>query len=112
VDKHTRGAYSEAIVAAWMVRQKFIVYTMEFRATGPIDLVCLHPASGEWLLLDVKSDSKRAFGGRTTPTRIHRVRTSVQKKLGVHFAYVQRDAQIGFAPRLPQRLKGLIDDDI
>ena len=105
MDKHTRGAYSEAVVAAWMVRHGWIVYTMEFRATGPIDLVCLHPGSGSWLLLDVKSDAKRAFGGRTTPTRIHRVRTSVQKKLGVHFAYVEKNAKIGFAPALPDEVQ-------
>jgi len=105
VDKHARGAYSEAVVAAWMVRHGWIVYTMQFRATGPIDLVCLHPASGTWLLLDVKSDAKRAHGGRPTATRIHRVRSSVQKKLGVHFAYVERDAQIKFAPALSDEVQ-------
>jgi len=78
---------------------------MQFRATGPIDLVCLHPASGTWLLLDVKSDAKRAHGGRPTATRIHRVRSSVQKKLGVHFAYVERDAQIKFAPALSDEVQ-------
>jgi Holliday junction resolvase-like predicted endonuclease len=102
VDRHQRGALSEAVVATYMIEHGWLVYTMEFRATGPIDLVCLHPGLQTWLFLDVKSDKQRMIKHRRTVSRIHRVRSPLQKALGVHTVYVTRAGKLSFSPRLPE----------
>ena len=102
MDRHQRGALSEAVVATYMIEHGWLVYTMEFRATGPIDLVCLHPGLQTWVYLDVKSDKQRTIKDRRSPSRINRVRSYLQKSLGVHTVYVTRAGKLSFSPRLPE----------
>ena len=108
---HQRGAISEATLALHMIQRDFTVYMPVFRATSPIDLICIHNETQDVVYLDSKSDKQRIIKGRATPSRIHRVRTQAQKKLGVHIAYVTRRGTISFSPRLPKHLKDLMDVD-
>jgi hypothetical protein len=52
----------------------------------------------------VKSASKRSVANRPNPYRISRVRSDMQKALGVHFCYVEKDGSLLFIPKLPEPL--------
>lgn len=111
-DRHQRGAISESTLALYMMQRNFTVYTPVFRASSPIDLICIHNDTQDVVYLDSKSDKQRVIKGRKTPSRIHRVRTKTQIKLGVYIAYVTRRGTVGFSPRLPKHLKELMDADL
>ena len=108
---HQRGAISEATLALHMIQKDFTVYVPAFRAPSPIDLICIHNDTQDVVYLDSKSDKQRIVKGRANPSRIHRVRTQAQKKLGVYIAYVTRRGAISFSPKLPKHLKDLMDVD-
>jgi len=110
-DRHQRGAISEATLALHMIQKDFTVYVPVFRASSPIDLICIHNETQDVVYLDSKSDAQRVNKGRKTPSRINRVRTQAQKKLGVYIAYVTRRGDVAFSPRLPKHLKDLMDVD-
>jgi len=94
-----------------MMQRHFTVYVPVFRASSPIDLICVHNGTQDVVYLDSKSDSHRVTKGRKTPLRINRVRTKTQIKLGVYIAYVTRRGDVAFSPRLPKHLKELMDAD-
>lgn len=110
-DRHQRGAISESTLALYMMQRHFTVYMPVFRASSPIDLICIHNDTQDVVYLDSKSDKQRIIRGRKTPSRIHRVRTKTQIKLGVYIAYVTRRGAVAFSPRLPKHLKELMDAD-
>lgn len=95
-----------------MMQRHFTVYMPVFRASSPIDLICIHNETQDVVYLDSKSDKQRIIRGRKTPSRIHRVRTKTQIKLGVYIAYVTRRGAVAFSPRLPKHLKELMDADL
>jgi len=94
-----------------MMQRHFTVYVPVFRASSPIDLICVHNGTQDVVYLDSKSDSHRVTKGRKTASRINRVRTKTQIKLGVYIAYVTRRGDVAFSPRLPKHLKELMDAD-
>jgi hypothetical protein len=56
------------------------------------------------LIVDVKSETTRALPNRPNTYRVARVRSAIQKQLGVHFCYVERDGSLRFVPKLPETL--------
>jgi len=109
VDKHARGATSEAVVAQALARAGFHIFHQIFRGTGPVDLIAVHPESKDVLMVDVKSASKRALPNRPNTYRINRVRSDIQKALGVHFCYVEKDGSLRFIPKLSEQLSQRLD---
>lgn len=66
---------------------------------GPIDIIAINN-QGDMLLIDAKTSSTLKKASRNTPERRYRVRTKLQKKLGVIVAYVNKNNSIHFVPRL------------
>tara|TARA_R110000765_G_scaffold90951_1_gene172740 strand:+ start:8165 stop:8413 length:249 start_codon:yes stop_codon:yes gene_type:complete len=62
---------------------------------GPIDIVAVND-DGDIYFIDVKTDGKRITGTGIKPSRIHRIRSSQQKKLNVILAYVDKENNIEF----------------
>lgn len=87
------GAKAELSLAADLTQKGYWVFSPITNHDGPIDLVAVNQ-SGEILLLDAKADNKRLNKNRITPSRIYRVRTKIQKELGVRIAYVDGDGKV------------------
>lgn len=87
------GALCELRLAEWLVENHYWTFSPVVHHNSPIDLIAVSP-DGEVLLLDSKADNKRVNKGRTKPSRINRMRTELQKKLGVRLAYVQADGTV------------------
>ena len=86
------GRIAEAILTEYFLRLGYYVFA-PMAAYGPIDLVVINPKTREVVLLDAKKNHERTKGwqGRAPNHRIHRMRTPIQKKLGVRLAYVNLD---------------------
>jgi hypothetical protein len=89
---HQDGEICETILAEYLIRAGYLVFRPS-AVTGPVDIVAVHPDTGNVYLLDSKKDSKRLVPPRKTPTRIYRTLTKEQKKLGVRMAYVDMDTR-------------------
>jgi len=89
--KHLDGDICEAIVAAKLIARGYYVFRSH-HGRGPVDIIAIND-DGEILLLDVKKDKLRRNPGRKYASRINRVRSDAQKKLGVGFAYVDIDTE-------------------
>ena len=103
-DRHRTGATSEAVVALALVRAGFHIFHQLFRGTGPIDIVAVHPDTKDVLMVDVKSETSRPLPNRPNIYRVARVRSAIQKQLGVRFCYVARDGSLRWVPKLPETL--------
>lgn len=79
------GARSELLTCAWLMSLEFQVFRNQ-SARGPVDLVALDRATGEIILIDVKTNST------TNPTTYFAL-TEEQARLGVRILVV--DAQTG-----------------
>jgi len=99
-DKHVKGTAAELSVARYLVEIGYYVYSPVVHQMGPIDLIAVNE-DGDLLMLDAKSENTRVNPNRRNATRINRVRSSVQKELGVQFAYVNDD-KIHIAPDVPK----------
>ena len=86
------GRICETILTEYFLRLNYYVYT-PLAANGPIDLIAVHKVTHKIVLLDAKKDRIRQQKNRRSPSRIHRKRTDVQKKLGVRIAYVNIDTR-------------------
>jgi Holliday junction resolvase-like predicted endonuclease len=106
-DRHQLGAHSEARVALHLIERGWLIYTQEFRVSGPVDIAALHP-DGHVLLVDAKSDKQRIIKGRKTPSRIHRVRSELQQQLGVVTAYVTAH-NIKFSGPMSAEIRALVE---
>ena len=86
------GRIAEAILTEYFLRLGYYVFA-PMAAYGPIDIVVVNPETREVVLLDAKKNHERTKGwqGRAPNHRIHRMRTPIQKKLGVRLAYVNLD---------------------
>lgn len=82
--KHARGAVSEMIAAAKLLREGWHVFN-NASSTGLIDLIAVNPETGETRFYDVKTKSYRKDG-----TMIHRVPSKKQKNIGVEIYMVDR----------------------
>ena len=106
-DRHQLGAHSEARVALHLIERGWLIYTQEFRVSGPVDIAALHP-DGHVLLVDAKSDKQRIIKGRKTPSRIYRVRSELQQQLGVVTAYVTAH-NIKFSGPMSAEIRALVE---
>ena len=86
-EKRRIGALCEAIATEHFIERGFFCFHPWF-GIGPIDLICVKATLPEILLLDVKADNTRMLKGRNVPTRISRVLTPHQRRLGVRICYV------------------------
>jgi hypothetical protein len=87
------GALCELRLAQWLIENHYWTFSPLINHDGPIDLVAVGQ-DGEVLLLDSKADNMRVNKGRNSPSRIYRLRSELQKKLGVRIAYVKADGTV------------------
>ena len=81
---HARGALSEMVAAAQLIKQGWHVFH-NLSSNGLIDLVAVNAKTGETRFLDVKTKSYRKDG-----SLINRIATDEQRKIGVEIYLVDR----------------------
>lgn len=86
--KRRLGAICEAIATEHFFRAGYFVLHPWF-GVGPVDLICIKTNPVEVLFLDVKAEARRETDG----TRIHRVLTPHQRRLGVRLCYVNPETR-------------------
>ncbi len=64
---------------------------MASQGSSPIDLVAVNEHGVR--LPQIKKDGQRTNPGRKAPARIHRLRSEIQKHLGVEMIYVNVDTR-------------------
>tara|TARA_R110000803_G_scaffold25276_3_gene60345 strand:- start:617 stop:925 length:309 start_codon:yes stop_codon:yes gene_type:complete len=95
-----KGAEAELIVAQCLVSMGYFVFSPVVSMQGPVDLIAIGEEK-QIYLIDAKYDAQRIMKGRKKPSRIYRVRTPLQKKLGVKIAYVNTSTRdVRFVPSL------------
>lgn len=99
-EKHLRGGWAEAICTARLIEAGYLVFN-NVMSSGPIDLICVHPRYGIYLI-DVKAESKRPArrGEKLSKNkyRIHRPLRPLQKLMRVRVAYVSKGEEIHIVP--------------
>lgn len=103
-EKHLIGGWAEATCTARLMEAGYLVFN-NVMSTGPIDLICVHPRHGVFLI-DVKAESKRSAKRANKKIsrnkyRIHRPLKPLQKLMRVRVAYVSRDGEIHVVPIIP-----------
>ena len=88
--RHINGDYCELISAEHFVREGYWVFPAG-QGSSPIDLVAVNEHGVR--LLQIKKDGQRTNPGRKAPARIHRLRSELQKHLGVEMVYVNPDTR-------------------
>ena len=88
--KHLDGDVCEVLAAEHFIRLGYWIYPA-IQTHSPIDLVIVNAEGPR--LIQVKKDAGRVNPGRSKNTRIHRVRTELQKALGVEFVYVDMNTR-------------------
>lgn len=83
--RHIDGDVCELICAEHFMRQGYWVFPAS-QGSSPIDLVIVNEDGAR--LLQVKKDAGRTNPGRNRSARIHRIRSELQKALGVEMVYV------------------------
>lgn len=83
-ETHARGALSEMVAAAKLIREGWHVFT-NVAGSGLIDLIVVNPETGETKMYDVKTKSYRKDG-----SLISRVPSRKQKAIGVEIYLVDR----------------------
>jgi hypothetical protein len=102
--KHLTGGWAEAVCTAKLMKAGYLVFN-NVMSTGPIDLICVNPRYGIYLI-DVKAESKRP-NKLTDQTysqnkyRIHRPLKPLQKLMRVRVAYISKDGEIHIVPPIP-----------
>jgi hypothetical protein len=80
------GKLGETILQMTLLEKGFMIF-FPISSQGPVDLVAIS-SEGVTHFFDAKVDRARINPGRPKAERIYRVRSRLQKKLGVHMAYV------------------------
>lgn len=78
----TRGTLSELVLTQELVQEGYDVF-WPVSDQGMVDLVAVHPVTGNIRLIDVKTMARRKDG-----TRIYRTPSRPQKKIGVEIIEV------------------------
>ncbi len=76
----------------FLTERGFYVFT-PISPHSPVDVVAID-AEGKTYLFDAKKEAKRINPGRKNKDRIHRVRSKLQKSMGVRTAYVDQAADV------------------
>lgn len=82
---HIDGDVCELICAEHFLRLGYWVFPA-VQGSSPVDLVIINEDGVR--LIQVKKDAERRNPGRKRSARIHRIRTDLQKALGVEMVYV------------------------
>ena len=82
------GALCEVIATEHFFNLGYYVFHPWF-GIGPVDLICIRSTPPEILLLDIKADAFRS----APATRISRVLTVHQRRLGVRICYVNPETR-------------------
>ena len=96
---HQTGTRSELVVSEHLVGLGFYVFSPVVHQQGPVDIVAVND-EGDVFLIDAKTDTKRLNRNAKTPSRIYRIKSDLQKKLGVIHAYVTKTGDVHFVPSL------------
>jgi hypothetical protein len=88
--RHIDGDVCEIRAAEHFMRLGYWVFNPA-QGHSPIDLIIVNEDGPT--LIQVKKDAGRINPGRNRSARIHRVRTQLQKDLGVQFVYVNVDTR-------------------
>ena len=80
----------ELYLMNFLVERGFNVFT-PISPHSPVDVVAIDD-KGKTYLFDAKKDAKRVNPGRKNRDRIYRIRSKLQKDMGVRMAYVNTDA--------------------
>jgi hypothetical protein len=78
MQKHDKGTLSELICTKELVLEGYDVF-WPVADRGPVDIIAIHPATGNIRLIDVKTLSRRTKDG----SKIYRTPSTLQKKIGV-----------------------------
>lgn len=76
--KRDKGTLSELICTQELVLEGYDVF-WPVADSGPVDIIAVHPTTGNIRLIDVKTLSRRTKDG----SKIYRTPSSLQKKIGV-----------------------------
>ena len=93
LSRHEKGAWAEAIAAAWLLERGFYV-CVNFAAQGPIDLVAVDK-QGRCFPFDVKYIS-RTIQRKDLST--FRVRSDLQKALNVRLFIIDHNKNVTINP--------------
>ena len=88
--RHIDGDVCEIIAAEHFMRLGYWVFNPA-QGHSPIDLIIVNEDGPT--LIQVKKNAVRVNPGRKRSARIHRMRTQLQKDLGVQFVYVNVDTR-------------------
>ena len=84
--RHIDGDLAEAIALAHFTRKGYWCFP-SMHASSPIDLIAIKK-DADVLFLQIKKDAKRLNKGRSKKERLHRARSTLQKRLNVTMCYV------------------------
>jgi len=87
--KGMKGTISELICARELVQEGYDVFTA-VADRGLVDIVAIHPVTGNIRLVDVKTLSRRTADN----TKIQRYITPAQKRIGVEIIEVDLDEHL------------------
>ena len=90
--RQQKGRIAETILTEYLLRRNYYVF-VPLAAHGPVDVIAIHPKSGELVLIDAKTNQFRTATDRQYPHRIHRKRKPFQKRAGVRIGYVDLDTR-------------------
>ena len=91
IEKHKKGLISKLNIMQDYASKGYHVYN-EMNNSGPVDFVAIHPDKVDVVLVESKTDSFRKKG-----TRVHRVLSPAQKKLGVKMVYYDTETKRVFS---------------
>ena len=85
--RHVDGLSCELILMNYLANRGYYVFS-PLSSQSPVDVVAVDE-EGRCFLFDAKKDALRINPGRKKRDRIYRVRTDLQKQMGVRKAYVE-----------------------
>ncbi len=88
--RHIDGDVCEIIAAEHFMQLGYWVFNPT-QSHSPIDLIIVNEDGP--ILIQAKKNAVRVNPGRKRSTRIHRMRSQLQKHLGVQFVYVNVDTR-------------------
>lgn len=93
-----KGAWAEAYALHWLLQRGWWV-AFNFSSSGPFDLVAVD-RNGKVILLDVKFSSYKGRRKKRRSLRSYRVRTPLQRSLGIHLFLIDENLNVMIEPEL------------
>tara|TARA_R100001129_G_scaffold145299_1_gene106594 strand:+ start:750 stop:1058 length:309 start_codon:yes stop_codon:yes gene_type:complete len=89
--RHIDGLSCELFLMHFLTEKGYYVFT-PISPHSPVDVVAIDN-KGKTYLFDSKKEARRVNPGRKNSDRIHRLRSKLQKDMGVRMAYVDIAAE-------------------